>query len=65
MKEEAKKLTDENLEAVTGGEKNVSPMPFAKCPKCGSESVIRHPMPPERRVDCECRDCGHRWDFRY
>ena len=65
MKEEAKKLTDENLETVTGGEKTVSDLPWERCPKCGSIRRFAHPVPDEGKIDFECIDCGHRWEFRY
>ena len=62
-KEEGVTLTDEQLEAVSGGGLCVS---NKTCPKCGSKNVEK--IPSQRHAsydDFECNDCGHRWRFHY
>ena len=56
-KEEGIELTDEQLEAISGGCSGVE-----CCPKCGSKNLctMRAPM-FETYYDVYCRDCHYRW----
>ena len=56
-KEEGIELTDEQLEAVTGG------CGVESCPRCGSENLWtkRHYNTHPGDFDVVCRDCGYTW----
>jgi DNA-directed RNA polymerase subunit M/transcription elongation factor TFIIS len=62
-KEEGIELTDEQLEAVSGGFCTV----FHKCPKCGSKKVKEWyedtPGMGDDMVDhhLQCKECGYHW----
>ena len=57
-------LTDEQLEAVTGG-CGGQPPTFGPCPMCNSNNVgstYRYLKNFSRGgYDCECHDCGYCW----
>ena len=53
-KEEGIELTDEQLEAVSGGCGTTPP-----CPDCGSTNVERKQC--YYVVNYKCRNCGHTW----
>ena len=57
-KEEGIELTDEQLEAVTGGCSGVD-----SCPRCGSKNLWtkRHSNVDPSWYDVVCRDCGYTW----
>lgn len=65
-KEEGIELTDEQLEAVSGGGCNepetVDPR-VSTCPMCGSVNIFHTFVEDFSREyhDCECHDCNHRW----
>ena len=50
------KLTDEQLEAVTGGCNTEKPI---KCPNCGSTNVSKQYLGYDVYLHCE--DCGNEW----
>ena len=58
-KEEGIELTDDQLEAVSGGCSGVE-----CCPKCGSKNLQTHPytlLDHELTYDVVCLDCHYRW----
>ena len=64
-KAEGVQLSDEQLEAVSGGCGGKS-----GCPKCGSknlketrryEKITEGGGTSSKHVDFECKDCGHKW----
>jgi len=58
-KEEGIELTNEQLEAVSGGCSGVE-----CCPKCGSKNLQTHPytlLDHELTYDVVCLDCHYRW----
>ena len=64
-KEEGVTLSDEQLEAVSGGGCGKS-----GCPKCGSKNLTKtyrkKDLPgsggiSSKKVDYKCKDCGHKW----
>ena len=61
-KEEGIELTDEQLNAVSGGGFNCSPS--VSCPKCGSNDVDEEYISSLTRVyyRCTCKKCGHKFD---
>ena len=56
VKQEGYELTDEQLEAVSGGFCSVDE---TKCPKCGSKYVNRLGVYDGWAYDC--RECGYHW----
>ena len=66
-KEEGVTLSDEQLEAVSGGGCGRSP----KCPECGSKNLSKkwHTVAclngnggdPRNCLEFKCEDCGHKW----
>jgi len=57
-KEEGIELTNEQLEAVSGGGCS------EHCPKCGSKNLQTHPytlLDHELTYDVVCLDCHYRW----
>ena len=62
-KEEGYELSEEELAAVSGGSwGNNSGGSPAKCPKCGSTSVVSTLTGSEPiLVECQCRNCGYEW----
>lgn len=59
-KEEGVALTNEQLEAISGG--SICNSAPSKCPVCGSKNISA----VERRkaryyYDCKCKDCGYEW----
>ena len=76
-KEEGIELTDEQLEAVSGGcgtTTVVAPRPVQKptcCPACGSANINlveakngNEPGCPTTYYSCSCKKCGHFWAAR-
>ncbi len=68
-KEEGMELTDEQLEAVSGGG---CLDPTTKCPECGSKSVSETVDEYENPTSgggvttvwkYKCRKCGHKWKY--
>lgn len=61
-KEEGIQLTDEQLEAVSGGGFCASTPSFV-CPKCGSSNVKAYSQSGALRNywDCTCKDCDYHW----
>ena len=66
-KEEGIELTEDQLEAVSGG---CGPCPFTRCPRCQSDQVII--LVWDKRENGEylgewqnkkCNSCGYRWDY--
>ena len=55
-KEEGVTLSDEQLEAVSGGGLCRS---NKKCPKCGSEHITD--TQTIHYIEIKCNDCGHKW----
>ena len=54
-------LTDEQLEAVSGGGLCASTPTFT-CPKCGSTNVSAYNQTGPAVVwFCTCKDCKHKW----
>ena len=62
-KEEGVELTDEQLEAVSGGACNTTTVNLGPCPNCGSSNFIYGETGDFSitKYDCECMDCQHRW----
>ena len=65
--EEGIELTDEQLEAVSGGCGTLT-APEAFCKKCGGEAKCYHKMrnpigwsPGTNAYEYECRNCGAKW----
>ena len=60
-KEEGIELTDEQLEAVSGG--SICSTPTFTCPECGSTKVSAYSQtsPVHKLWVCDCKKCGHRW----
>ena len=56
-KEEGFELTDEQLEAVSGG---CGTIPESACPDCGSKNVD-YRMDQHAGPQFRCLDCGRRW----
>lgn len=65
-KKEGVELSDEQLEAVTGG-CGGSNNKTTSCPKCNSTSIMKYNEELENgrmRYDYVCPDCLHRWSVR-
>ena len=65
-KEEGIELTDEQLEAVSGGgcsQTSANNQSYKVCPMCGSVNIFHTFVEDFSREyhDCECHDCNHRW----
>ena len=62
-KEEGIQLTDEQLNAVSGGGLICSTPTFT-CPKCGSTNVSAYSetSPVHKWWVCTCKKCGHHWE---
>ncbi len=64
-KKEGIELTDEQLEAVSGGCKTSSDLAPKVCPECGSGNIelIRDNYlgNSEGGYKCTCHDCDYRW----
>ena len=62
-KEEGIELTDEQLEAVSGGACSEPTERINVCPVCGSTNVVYQEDDRFSRhtYHCECVDCQHRW----
>lgn len=62
-KEEGIELTDEQLEAVSGGACTEHTPNLGTCPKCGSTNFIygEYSDFSTTKYDCECLDCQTRW----
>ena len=60
-KEEGIQLTDEQLEAVSGG--FCSMHSALQCPKCGSLKVSQCPF--DDRTVYNCTECDHQWEVFY
>ncbi len=60
------KLTDEQLEAASGGIGGSSPadVDFA-CPQCESTNVWIGYRSFEEYIHCRCNDCGYKWEIPY
>ncbi len=58
-KAEGVQLSDEQLEAVSGGGCGGG----NKCPKCGSKDVEQTPV-NSFESKYECKKCGHKWNAR-
>ena len=61
-KEEGIELTDEQLEAVSGGACTKETL---HCPKCGSTNLIKRAIGFAHRVSgyrITCNDCGNKWE---
>ena len=67
-KEEGVQLSDEQLEAVSGG----GCFGTKGCPECGSNNLKttkRYEEKPDWRggnttyYDVKCKDCGHKWTY--
>ena len=56
--EEGIELTDEQLEAVSGGSCSDNSEPL-KCPKCGSTDLTYYPMKGPRGGKHYCNNCGN------
>ena len=60
---EGVELSDEQLEAVTGG---CGEVVIGPCPQCGSSEIdteFDSEMPKSRAgYHCKCRECGFGWD---
>ena len=64
-KAEGMELTDEQLEAVSGG--NCGGQKKKVCPKCNSTNITKYNEDLEdgrMRYDYVCQDCLHRWFTR-
>jgi len=61
-KQEGFELTDEQLEAVSGGGLCYSTPTFT-CPECGSTNVSACSQSGPARMcwSCTCKDCNHSW----
>ena len=60
-KAEGVELTDEQLEAVSGGNCFTS-FEFRKCPKCGSKYHDKEPIEgSDVTMGYRCERCGHFW----
>ena len=60
-KEEGIELTDEQLEAVSGGCSKAT----IHCPNCGSTNLTKRPIGFAHRVSgyrLTCNDCGTKWE---
>lgn len=62
-KEEGVELTDEQLQAVSGGACTESEPDLGCCPKCGSTNFIYGELRDfsTTKYDFECLDCQTRW----
>ena len=67
-KEEGVELSDEQLEAVSGGCGDSEPTQPTSCPSCGAGGIqIWRQMDPEKDFkkvkfyNCRCNRCGHTW----
>ena len=58
--ENEKKITDVQLENVSGGEENDEVIQRLRCPKCGSTNIGRHVEGGMLWGYC-CLDCGYEW----
>ena len=65
-KQEGIQLTDEQLQAVSGGGCNSAEKP-TQCPRCGSTNIRVESMKHEFTFTdyyykCKCKDCSYKWD---
>ena len=65
-KAEGIQLTDEQLQAVSGGGCNSADKP-THCPRCNSTNIRveseKHTMTfTDYYYKCKCRDCSYKWD---
>lgn len=60
-KREGIELTDEQLEAVSGG--SICSSPTFTCPECGSTNVSSYSQtsPVHKWWVCTCKECGYNW----
>ena len=60
-KAEGVELTDEQLEAVSGGN-CITSFKFRKCPECGSKYHDKEPIEgSDGSMGYRCERCGHFW----
>ena len=61
-KEEGVELTDEQLNAISGGCSDPAPK-VAKCPQCGAEVTAEYieTTPGDGKYQYQCLACGYSW----
>ena len=61
-KQEGVQLSDEQLEAVSGGCTSTLRGEDIRCPACGSERVSKI-VGWENKTYCQCHACGKEWEI--
>ena len=61
-KQEGVQLSDEQLEAVSGGCSSTLRSQDVRCPACGSQAVWKV-IGSENKTYCRCNNCGNEWEI--
>ena len=63
--EQKTELTDEQIEAASGGADGSSPAnEYMECPSCGSTDTCSEYL-GDGFYECYCRKCGYKWEYPY
>ena len=62
-KQEGVQLSDEQLEAVSGGCTSTLRSEDVRCPACGSGERVTKIVGSENKTYCRCYNCGNEWEI--